>query len=126
MNVLPQIVQLHPRERKLAGGLNRFERDRASPGERFVLIQLRREGIRIVAARFRMEILEHNMDRDDIKHVGLGLRFIAKFNDPLRDLEFPDFDGGNLGWSLLSLRRRRPVVTHRPAARAPPDSCAHL
>jgi len=52
-----------------------------------------------------MEILEHNMDWDDVEHVRLGLRFIAKFDDRLRDLELSDLNGGNLGWSLLGLRR---------------------
>ena len=105
MEVLPQVGQLHAGEGKRAGGSNRFERDGAGPGERFALAQLRCEGIRIVTTRFGMEILEHKMNRDDIEPVGLGLRFIAKFNDPLRNLELPDFDGGKLGWDLLSLQR---------------------
>jgi hypothetical protein len=46
------------------------------------------------------------MDRDDIERIGLGLRFIAKLDNPLRDLEFSDFDRRNLSWRLFGLRRR--------------------
>ncbi|MCG3775446.1 MAG: hypothetical protein JW395_2284 [Nitrospira sp.] len=106
MKVLPQTWQLYAREGKLPGGMNRFERDRAGPGQSFVLAQLRREGIRIVAAWFGVKVLEHNMDRDDIERIGLGLRFISKFDDPLHDLELTDLDCWHLGWGLLSLRRR--------------------
>src|SRR5262245_63803599 len=52
-----------------------------------------------------MEILKHDTNRNDIECVRPGLRFIAKFDNPLRDLEFSDFDGGNLGCGLLGLLR---------------------